>query len=118
MVVVESVVHMSAIATVADDAGRSKQPQRLGHLGLARTHRRGDLVNAQLVGVGERSEDPDPGRVGEQPEQVGGGLCRRIIDRGFRRHLHICEYIKMFCGRQRGRSSLPWVCRTCLNLLR
>jgi flavodoxin len=91
VVVVEPVVDVSALASVPHDAGGAQQAQRLRDLRLAGVDAFGDLVHAQFVGRGERSEDPEAGRVTEQPEQGSALLGRER----FTRHLHICEYIRI-----------------------
>jgi len=78
VLVVESVVNVSTVATVEHDAGSAQQPERLGHLGLAGPDPFGDLVDAQLVGIGEYVQQVKPSRVAEQTEEGGPFLdsCR------------------------------------------
>ena len=72
MVVVEPVVDVATVATVPHDARSAKQAKRLRHLGFAGVDSAGDLVDAHLVGVGERLKDTDSSRIAEQPKQHGG----------------------------------------------
>ena len=78
VVVVESIVDVATVAPVSNDPGGSQQTERLGDLGLAGADGAGDLVHTQFVGVGERLQDANSGRVAEQPKQRSGLVRKRL----------------------------------------
>lgn len=71
MVIVEAVVDVPTIAPIPDDPRRTEQTQCLRHLGAGGVDELGDVVDAQFLDLRERDEDPDPGGISEQPEQLG-----------------------------------------------
>ena len=90
VVVVESVVDVAPLATIAHDACGAEEAECLRDLRFVGTDPRGDLVDAQLVVGRELHQHAEPGGVTQQAEEG----CAVVDGQGGPQHLHICEDIK------------------------
>lgn len=79
MSVIEPVEDIAAITTITDRTSAPQQPQCLRHLRIRRPHHLSQIAHAQLACFQQRIQDPHPGGVTQQTEQL----------RQIRRHIHI-----------------------------
>jgi len=49
---------------------RAQQPQRVRHTRLRLARRRREVTDAQLAALEQRHQQPQPARIGQQPEHI------------------------------------------------
>ncbi len=81
--VAEPVKHDAARAAGFHDAMRAHEPKGLAHRGFALAAYRCEVMHADLAGLEQGGEDPDPAGVAHQPEHSGDPF--NVLRRGQRR---------------------------------
>jgi hypothetical protein len=79
VVIVQRVKRLPAIPAGADQSRRTQEAQLVGHGGFGDADQRGEVAHTPFP-MGQRVEDPHPGGVGQELEDLGHRLQRDAVE--------------------------------------